>query len=292
MYRVRAKAKKRLERQEAARTGQQSARARLAELVGRVPAPDVARIVGRESAYVVRMAGTYAYGLTDHAARLAGSVARLPDQPERNMPVLLLHGIAHNHSWSLRMQTDLRLVGFRTYAINYSTFGQGSITGCTADVVAQIANLQVKLGAPRLHVIGHSLGGLVIRDAINEYEDLRPSIATVITLGAPHHGTPIAWSWTARVPILGGLFRDMSCDSDTIRRLDDRANPGEAKWTSIWSPEDEFVPGNYGELRHPAYHAASVRLRGLGHYGLTYDPRALDAIRDILIDSDEVASPE
>ncbi|MGZ3447386.1 MAG: esterase/lipase family protein, partial [Myxococcaceae bacterium] len=60
-------------------------------------------------------------------------------------------------------------------------------------------------GHPRIHVIGHSTGGLDARLLLNPRfhfkgedpalrERLAESVGTVVTLSAPHHGTPIASS--------------------------------------------------------------------------------------------------
>ena len=64
---------------------------------------------------------------------------------------------------------------------------------------------------PRIHVIGHSTGGLDVRLLLNPRyhfkgedpalrERLLGRIGTVVTLSAPHHGTPIARS------LVGGLY--------------------------------------------------------------------------------------
>jgi hypothetical protein len=64
---------------------------------------------------------------------------------------------------------------------------------------------------PRIHIIGHSTGGLDARLLLNQRyhfkgedralrEQLLARLGTVVTLSAPHHGTPIARS------LVGGLY--------------------------------------------------------------------------------------
>ncbi len=252
-------------------------------ITSQIPAP--AQVVTLESLYALRAAGTYVSGVTGHASRLVSVVPSHPEVPKRQLPVVMLHGVAHNRSWAYRMQYEFTQSGFRATAINYATFGR-TFEQCAADVLTQIREFSRSHGDSRVHVVAHSLGGLLLRKAMNDSDEIREIVASVVTIATPHTGTPVAMGWTATIPVLGSLFGAMSQDSRELVELDAGANPGTAPWTCVWSATDEFVPGKSGMLVNPIYQASNIDLSGLGHYGLTYDFSALDLVRTRLISAD------
>lgn len=56
---------------------------------------------------------------------------------------------------------------------------------------AQLARQIVSLGVPRVNIIAHSMGGLDARLAIARF-GLSGRVASLTTIGTPHHGTPLA----------------------------------------------------------------------------------------------------
>ncbi len=48
-----------------------------------------------------------------------------------------------------------------------------------------------RTGSPKVHIIGHSMGGLDARHMIVD-KGMADRVATLTTIGTPHHGTPIA----------------------------------------------------------------------------------------------------
>ena len=55
----------------------------------------------------------------------------------------------------------------------------------------QLAEAVKLIDAKKVNLVAHSLGGLDARYAISRLE-LAPKVASLITIGTPHHGTPIA----------------------------------------------------------------------------------------------------
>jgi triacylglycerol lipase len=58
----------------------------------------------------------------------------------------------------------------------------------------QLAMKILKQTSPndRVHILAHSMGGLDARHAITNRNDLVPRIATLVTIGTPHRGSPVA----------------------------------------------------------------------------------------------------
>lgn len=252
--------------------------------------PGAARTVALEALYAISTGGLYVSGVSDQLTKLLSTPLRPRAhriRSRRELPVVLLHGLAHNQSWSVKIQRELNVCGFAAKAINYQTFSN-SLDQC-ADIVAdKLTDYLDSTGAPAAHVAGHSIGGLVLRAAINRHPELASRIATGITIGTPHHGTPWAVTGSRLIPKVGRLVEELRPGSESLQILDEQTVPGSTKWFGIYSSADEVVPGQYGRLDHPALAAVPIQLHGVGHYGLTANQRSVDAVVDSVVSVDEL----
>jgi triacylglycerol lipase len=67
-------------------------------------------------------------------------------------------------------------------------------TGSVQDRGNQLAEKILKQTAPgdKVHILAHSMGGLDARHAISKRTDLVDRVATLVTIGTPHRGSPVA----------------------------------------------------------------------------------------------------
>jgi pimeloyl-ACP methyl ester carboxylesterase len=96
---------------------------------------------------------------------------------------VLVHGLWLS-GWSLLLlRRHLRRCGFSaTHAFSYQSVRRDLLENGTA------LNAYLRtLTAPTVHLVGHSLGGLVIRALFQQYPRQRPG--RIVTLGAPHRGS-------------------------------------------------------------------------------------------------------
>ncbi|MCB1859179.1 MAG: alpha/beta fold hydrolase [Gammaproteobacteria bacterium] len=72
------------------------------------------------------------------------------------------------------------------------------------DIKSRAASLAIfldRLQVPKIHLVGHSMGGLDSRYVAAMYDPGR-RVRSVVTLGTPHHGTPVAdWFFNTRGPL-------------------------------------------------------------------------------------------
>ena len=121
------------------------------------------------------------------AARCSAAWSSATSRPP-GTPILLVHGMVDNRSIFTLLRRGLRRRGFgRVLALNYSPL--------TDDVreVRQVGwparrEVCAETGYERIHVVGHSMGGLVARYYVQRLGgDAR--VHTLVTLGTPHGGT-------------------------------------------------------------------------------------------------------
>lgn len=130
-----------------------------------------------------------------------------------------------------------------------------------------------------LDVVAHSMGGLVVRyalDAVQRGRDGFPPsllVEDVVTLGTPHRGAPLA-------RFCGWLqCRQMRVDSELIRYLGEHARDpqgqGGTQWTVIGSNDDVLAPsGSAVAMDTP--HRIKYIDESIGHLDLVQETRDAD----------------
>ena len=100
----------------------------------------------------------------------------------RATPVVLVHGLWMNGLESLLLRSRLTAAGFRSLVFRYrSTEAQIS------DVADQLAALLCTFGSGPVHLVGHSMGGLVILETL-ERHDILPDGRVVLLVSFPDPG--------------------------------------------------------------------------------------------------------
>lgn len=108
-------------------------------------------------------------------------------------PILLLHGTnANSTSWDPDFTAFFRSSGAPwTNDINLTP--NGSILGNGRELSTRVRQLATSFGAKKVHIIGHSKGGLDSRAYLNNnYEPDTVKVLSVYTLGTPHRGTIVS----------------------------------------------------------------------------------------------------
>jgi triacylglycerol lipase len=187
-------------------------------------------------------------------------------------PILLVHGLVDNRSVFAVLRRGLRRRGFgRVLGFNYSPLTT-DVRVAAALLSAHIEALCAETGYERLHVIGHSMGGLVARYYVQRLGgDER--VHTLVTLGSPHNGTLPARLLPHR---LAGQLRP---GSDVIRELAAPAASCRTRFLAVWSDLDQMMlPKTAARIEHPDLIARNLLVRGVGHMSLPINRRAVHEI--------------
>lgn len=177
-------------------------------------------------------------------------------------PILLVHGFIDNRSIFTLLRRGLTRRGFGSvYAMNYSSL-TADIRTAAAQLGEEIEAIVADTGYEKIHVVGHSLGGLIARYYVTRLGG-DEHVHTLVTLGTPHQGTYSAYALPSR---LGAQMRP---GSGLINELDAPAPGCTTRFISYWSDTDVvIVPQGNGALRHPDLSVRNIRLHGVGHISL------------------------
>ena len=178
-------------------------------------------------------------------------------------PILFVHGIIDNHSIFALLERALRRRGFS----DLSWFDYGLLTSdvrrAAGDIAEAVERLTTDSGYERIHVIGHSLGGLIARYYVQRMRG-HERVRTLITLGTPHQGTELA-----RAAQVLPLVRQLRPNSDLIRDLAEPAPECTTRFLAFYSDLDQLIlPSRNARIEHPDLIVRNVAVRGVGHLSL------------------------
>jgi hypothetical protein len=188
------------------------------------------------------------------------------------IPVLLVHGLVDNRSVFSVMQRSLRRRGFAHVCTwNYSPLLTDVARGA-ADLGAHIERICEQTGYDSVHVVGHSLGGLIARYHVQRQGGDR-RVESLVTVGTPHQGSVLAHVMPTP------LIRQLRPGSTVLRELTEPAPGCRTAITAIYSDLDQMVlPTHSGRCDHPDLAARNVLVRGVGHLSLPRHRAVVDEV--------------
>ena len=199
-------------------------------------------------------------------------------------PILLVHGMVDNRSIFTLLRRGLRRRGFgRVLTANYSPF-IGDIPTAAMALSQQVELICAETGYERIHVVGHSMGGVIARYYVQCLGgDER--IHTLVTLGSPHAGTA-----TARL-FPHALGRQLRPGGDVITALAQPAPGCRTRFVAFWSDLDQMIiPSSAARIEHADLRARNIRVRGVGHMSLPIDGGVVHEIGATLAHLDEAGA--
>jgi len=237
----------------------------------------------------------YPVGLLSDALEVADDV-RLGDRFSRQVPltyldpeaaatpIILLHGYFHNRSAFVVMRRRLKRYGFRNVtSMNYNVLGH-DIPELAEQLYDHVEQVSERAGAHKVHLVGHSLGGIVARYYIQMLGG-SDRVHTCVTLGSPHLGTYAAFIGRGRAA------KQLRPGSPTIAALETSAHEMPTRFVSFYSNLDGMVlpPGN-AKITPPVLRARNILVKDLGHMSLLVSKPLLRSVASLLATMDAPAN--
>lgn len=215
----------------------------------------------REALGIARAIANYPAGMSDAAVQCGA-----PTGDEcHDTPVVLVHGYGHNRSAWVLVERKLRAAGFhRVTTLNYNPL-RDDVPAVARKLADHVELVRTLAGVEKVHVIGHSLGGIVLRWYVQELGGDK-HVATGITVATPHHGTAAA---RFAAP-LGPTAKQLLPGSHVLRRLRPPTQDEPVRWVSCYANLDMLVrPCRSAVLEH----ATNVLIKDHGHLSILLSPR-------------------
>jgi triacylglycerol esterase/lipase EstA (alpha/beta hydrolase family) len=209
-------------------------------------------------------------GLEWAAGTLSGASKSVPSGTN---PVLLVHGLAVTKSCWFHLVRVLRTKGAIVATMSYSPFG-ASVEKLADQLADKVDQILADTGAEKINLVGHSMGGLVIAQALADGR-LRGRVDTVVSIGTPFGGSP----WASVVPLADSL-RALRPGSPLLRRLHTAHVPEGVQWVAFAASLDMVVPKRRAV---PDFcPARRVTVDDVGHLGMLHSHKVVDRIADAL----------
>lgn len=262
----------------------------------RASTPSVIRGAAVEVAWTATHVVTYPLGVLEEQVRHPQERLNLEgldpikrgliigDVENAGTPIILIHGVVDNRSVFTMIKRGLRRRGFgRIITVNYSPLTD-DVRVVAERLETLVEKLCVETGYERVHVIGHSMGGLVARYFVQRMGgDSR--VHTLVTLGTPHQGTAPA----KLVP--HPVARQMRPDSDILTELAAPSPGCRTRFVAVWSDLDQMIiPKENARIEHTDLNARNVFVPSVGHNSLPVDGRVVHEVCTTLAHVDQDGS--
>jgi pimeloyl-ACP methyl ester carboxylesterase len=182
---------------------------------------------------------------------------------------VLVHGLSGSTAAWSGLRDALVDQGVAVATFGWAPFGS-SIGELVRDLTAEVTQLIARVDPSSVHLVGHSLGGVLVAQALGD-DRLAARVDLVVTIGAPLRGSP----WACLLPFVG-VVNELRGSSPRLRQIAEGRNRPPVRWLSFTSPSDVIVPAGRSTVRTiPMEH---VSVDGAGHCGMLHHPLVIERI--------------
>jgi len=194
------------------------------------------------------------------------------------LPVVLIHGVLVNDGvWLTLRRFLLRHDVAPVYTMNYGP-PLADIEWFAEQLDARIEQVRAATGSERVVLVAHSMGGLVARTYLRRFGAQR--VAKLITIGTPHHGSMLAWSFP------GTSLAQMHPGNPWLAALNrGEGAPAPVPIASIWSRHDSMVAPQASSVLG---NAENIALVGVAHNALLGDERVMEIVAREIASADKM----
>jgi triacylglycerol esterase/lipase EstA (alpha/beta hydrolase family) len=196
-------------------------------------------------------------------------------------PIILVHGFISNQSIWNDLEKGLRRLGWTDiYSFNYHVFKK-DIYKIVDEFYNYVENVLKHYNyQTKINFIGHSMGGVLIRDWVTNYDNHKWT-ENVITLGSPHKGTMLAYV-TKIIPKLKNVGKSLIPGSDYLKSLNKRKQPKNMNWYCINGKSDKAIIPKCNNKYPDKWNYKEIELDKVGHIHLAYSKEVLKICNKIL----------
>ena len=127
------------------------------------------------------------------------------------VPVVLVHGLLHRGIVMRSLAKFLNERGYPVYVYDYKTTRRGIVAHGR-----MFAEFLRELPEKRVDLVTHSMGGLILREALSRAPELQERIGRIVMIAPPNQGSDLARFWREKFPVAERLvvpLSDLSSES-------------------------------------------------------------------------------
>jgi len=196
-------------------------------------------------------------------------------------PVLFVHGYTHTASAWILYASWFRKAGYTD--LNATTYNSWTLdfAGIVRQLEREVRALLAERPGQKIVLVGHSLGGLAVRDLLNRTE-LGEHVLAAVTLGSPHQGTTLA-------PLgMNTLGHTLAYQGALIRDIESRDRDTGVPCLALYSPVDNMVVPLEGlMIRREGWERQQTR--PVCHVGMLYHRPTAQAALDFIARAEAAA---
>lgn len=207
----------------------------------------------------------------------------VPTNPPRGVmhrgePIVLVPGFFTNRGYLWAWRRFLIKQGYgQVYAVSPEPIFH-SVEKNAEHLARFVDEVLADTGAKRVILLGHSMGGLVIRLYLHRFGGM-PKAALAVAVGSPFSGTVLAEGKEGLGPIVAQLTRRNAWVMELLREVE--AAPCPIPFVSVWSPHDTIVAPQNTSMVAPHY-GQNITLPGVGHMEMVNSPQVMRVLKQTL----------
>ena len=217
------------------------------------------------------------------------SCSHMPKNIKGKEKVVLVHGFGRSPKAMSDFGEFLESKGYQVYRVGYSSLTQ-DIEGIKEEFSKKVDKFIISTD-DRVHFVGHSMGGLLIRSYLGEKTPR--GLGNVVIMGSPSKGTPVVdhykkkWYFSLAGPALKSLSASGSKFLKSLKKPD--YNLGVIAGVVDRPSKEHILPGKDDGL----VPFESTKVEGskdfmvfnVSHYMLRYDQHVMDQVHFFLKNS-------
>ncbi len=198
--------------------------------------------------------------------------------PHRGLPIVLVPGFFTNRGYLRAWRQYLLKNGYgQVYAVSPEPIFE-SVEKNAGHLARFVDEVLAETGAERVILIGHSMGGLVIRLYLHRFGGLARA-AMAVAVGSPFRGTVLTEGKEKLGPIVAQLCRDNPWATAFVAEAEAAACP--IPFLAIWSPHDSIVSPQTGS-RVADHYGRNLAIPGVGHMEMVNSSQVMRILKQEL----------
>ncbi|KUO63115.1 MAG: hypothetical protein APF84_11350 [Gracilibacter sp. BRH_c7a] len=121
--------------------------------------------------------------------------------------IILVHGFNKNQSDMFTLKMHLIKLGYHCLTVNLPT-RFGSLNDCTSVMKTQLEKLLSGVGYQKIHFVGHSMGGLIIRNYLAN--NSLPGLGRCVFISCPSKGSSLADKFCKLFPFITKILKSLN----------------------------------------------------------------------------------